>query len=50
MRSNIEIGVRNHILGRGWHNNDEFLLLQMIISSHIYSHEEDFILKPSADS
>ncbi len=42
--------IRNYILGRSWDNNEEFILLQIIISSHIWSQEEDFIFKPSAES
>lgn len=42
--------IRDYILGRSWDDNHEFLLLQIIISSHIYSQEDDCILKNSAES
>ena len=42
--------IRSYILGRSWDDNDEFLLLQKIISSHLYSQEDDCILKESAES
>lgn len=42
--------IRNYVLGRTWDNNEEFILLKIIISSHIYSQDDDCILKKSAES
>ncbi len=42
--------IRNYVLGRTWDDNEEFHLLQIIILSHRFSWEDDFIWKPYANS